>query len=289
MQVRGHDDIARFRTLAEPFLMREPARNQLPIAIAFTAATQPEIYPEIRLWTAHERNDVVGVALRTPPYPVALADPTERATVAALADAIGADDEDAPGVVANRPFSRMFADAWTSRTGQGARTTVAQGVFELLTVRPPRPAAGMPRRATRADAELVHRWIEEFGDEALPEEMAARSRNSKRIDAALEHEGDDGGFWLWELDGDPVSLTGFTTIPVGGRIGPVYTPAVARGRGYASNLVAFASTWLLERGAKACFLYTDLANPTSNKIYTDIGYEQVAESDNIEFIEPDGG
>jgi predicted GNAT family acetyltransferase len=47
--------------------------------------------------------------------------------------------------------------------------------------------------------------------------------------------------------------------------------------------VAHASAWHLARGG-ACFLYTDLANPTSNKVYTDLGYEQVCESDNIEFV-----
>ena len=42
----------------------------------------------------------------------------------------------------------------------------------------------------------------------------------------------------------------------------------------------------MDAGAQACFLYTDLANPTSNKIYMDVGYVQVCESDNIEFDEP---
>ena len=60
--------------------------------------------------------------------------------------------------------------------------------------------------------------------------------------------------------------------------GPVYTPPDDRGRGYASNLVAGVSGEMLSRGAEACFLYTDLGNPTSNAIYRRIGYEQVGES-----------
>jgi predicted GNAT family acetyltransferase len=36
-------------------------------------------------------------------------------------------------------------------------------------------------------------------------------------------------------------------------------------------------------GPRFCFLYTDLANPTSNSIYRRIGYEQVCESAEIEF------
>jgi predicted GNAT family acetyltransferase len=34
----------------------------------------------------------------------------------------------------------------------------------------------------------------------------------------------------------------------------------------------------LAGGRRFCFLYTDLANPTSNKIYADIGYERVCDA-----------
>jgi len=34
----------------------------------------------------------------------------------------------------------------------------------------------------------------------------------------------------------------------------------------------------LASGRRFCFLYTDAANPTSNKIYTQIGYEHVCDS-----------
>ena len=34
----------------------------------------------------------------------------------------------------------------------------------------------------------------------------------------------------------------------------------------------------LDGGRRFCFLYTDLANPTSNKIYVDLGYERIGES-----------
>jgi predicted GNAT family acetyltransferase len=41
-------------------------------------------------------------------------------------------------------------------------------------------------------------------------------------------------------------------------------------------LTAFVSRRILDSGSAAC-LYTDLANPTSNKIYAAIGYEPVAD------------
>jgi predicted GNAT family acetyltransferase len=60
------------------------------------------------------------------------------------------------------------------------------------------------------------------------------------------------------------------------RIGPVYTPPEARGRGYGSAVTAHLTQHIRAGGADAC-LFTDLANPTSNKIYAAIGYRPVAD------------
>jgi predicted GNAT family acetyltransferase len=67
------------------------------------------------------------------------------------------------------------------------------------------------------------------------------------------------------------------------RIGPVYTPPDYRGRGYASACTAALSQQMLYAGYQYCFLYTDLSNPTSNRIYQNIGYELVCDIDSYRF------
>ena len=64
------------------------------------------------------------------------------------------------------------------------------------------------------------------------------------------------------------------------RVGPVYTPPEHRGRGYASAAVAGVSERLLEQGVRVC-LFTDQANPTSNRIYTALGFEPVVDMANL--------
>jgi predicted GNAT family acetyltransferase len=82
---------------------------------------------------------------------------------------------------------------------------------------------------------------------------------------------------VWE-HGDVVSYTGITHTQGGVvRVGPVYTPPALRRRGYASALVAAVSQGALDAGAKQCSLYTDQANPTSNKIYAAVGYRPIAD------------
>jgi predicted GNAT family acetyltransferase len=47
--------------------------------------------------------------------------------------------------------------------------------------------------------------------------------------------------------------------------------------------VAAVSQAQLDAGLRFCFLYTDLANPTSNKIYQAIGYRPVTDAVRIDF------
>jgi predicted GNAT family acetyltransferase len=92
--------------------------------------------------------------------------------------------------------------------------------------------------------------------------------------------------WLWEIEAGPrrrrtvVSFAGVSgPTPHGIRIGPVYTPPEHRRQGYAGNLVAAASAAQLAAGRAFCFLFTDLANPTSNHVYQQIGYEPIGTVD----------
>jgi uncharacterized protein len=90
---------------------------------------------------------------------------------------------------------------------------------------------------------------------------------------------------LWEHDGAAVAMAGFQgKTPSGVRISWVYTPPQLRGRGYASALVAALSQQLLASGNRWCFLYTDLANPTSNGIYQRLGYQPVCDAAHYTFL-----
>jgi uncharacterized protein len=63
----------------------------------------------------------------------------------------------------------------------------------------------------------------------------------------------------------------------------VYTPPELRGRGYASACVAALTQQLLDSGRRFVFLFTDLANPTSNSIYQTVGYRPVSDVDQYQF------
>ena len=89
---------------------------------------------------------------------------------------------------------------------------------------------------------------------------------------------------MWEDGGEPLSLIAARMTGNGyGWIGPVYTPPERRRRGYAGAGVAAASRRLLDAGASRCMLFTDLDNPTSNKIYHEVGYRRFADWEHHRF------
>jgi hypothetical protein len=132
------------------------------------------------------------------------------------------------------------------------------------------------------DTELLVEWLQAFEAEALHSLDEDEDRARQIVEHRLAAE--RAGLMLWEDEGELVSVAGFGgETPNGIRIGPVYTPPDLRSRGYATALVAQLSSQLLAEGRRFCFLYTDLANPTSNAIYERIGYVRICDSAEIAF------
>jgi predicted GNAT family acetyltransferase len=278
VEVERTDDRRRFEELAHPLLLEDEARHNLILGILGTLAHDPGFYPERSFWLVHHGEGVAAAAIRTPPFNLLVAKPRFDAALEALARAI---DDDLPGVTGACPEVDVFAAAWTARTGTHLRTEFEQRIYALTRVRPPRPVAGTARLARADDRALLLEWYRAFSVEALHEDEPDDERIATIVDRRLR--GDGPRIVLWD-DGGVVSLAGVGgETPHGTRIGPVYTPPGLRGRGYASALVAAVSAEELAAGRRFCFLYTDLANPTSNRIYTAIGYEPACDSRQLAF------
>jgi len=274
MEVVQLSDPAEFLERATPLLLADEARHNLIVALAQGLRDRPVAFPKgCRLWLVCDGDEVVGAALQTPPNNLVLARPSDGAALDALAEALL--DYDLPGVVGAIPEVDQFVQAWSSRSGRQADVRRRQGIYALDEVIPPRPTSGVARAAGENDAPLLVAWLRAFFLEALGE-----TEPDEDLQEAVERRfaNPDAGFLLWD-DGGPVSLVGYGgPTPNGIRIAPVYTPPELRGRGYASAATAAASAQLLASGRRFCFLYTDLANPTANKIYVQIGYRRVCDA-----------
>jgi uncharacterized protein len=278
MRTVVHADLAAYADRVLPWLHREPiVHNALSSGIEARAtgvmATEPGC-----VWLHIEDADgqTCGVAVITPPRGVFLSlMPDDAATaVAAHLATIRPDLPSADGPVA--PV-QSFVEEFARATGVRASQTRAMRMFQLDLLNAPAGVPGQARAAVRQDRDLLVAWAAAFD-----RDTGTGARNpADPVDARLKG---DRLLWLWEVAGEPVSMAWLAPPVVGvSRISGVYTPTDLRGHGYASAVVARISQHALESGSARCMLYTDLANPISNRIYQRIGYRPVADAQEWRF------
>jgi predicted GNAT family acetyltransferase len=272
MRVALHRDVESFASLARPFLLEHEAAHCLPLGILDTLVTDPSRYPTAYLFSVHSGDDVAGIAWRTPPHPLGLTSMPSDGIVE-LVRLCAKTDQDVSGVVGPPAEAEAFARLWCGATGARVVSTMRQAVHQLDHIEQRGTAAGSMRFASEADHALLVEWtlafMQDCGLPAVRDEAVAQAR------IAIEQQ----SRVLWEHEGRAVSMAGFGgKTPSGIRVSYVYTPPSDRGRGFASSVVTELTQHLLAGGPRFCFLYTDLANPTSNHIYRRIGYRPIAES-----------
>ena len=278
-----------FLQTARDFLAAREAENNLMLGLSSTLLIDRFRYGEQPYFAVVTLGDrVVAAALRTPPHNLILSWMADTAAMdLILEDVHQTYGTLVPGVIALSTVAKAAAIRWQNLTGYDYRLLLAERIYQLEQVIPAAPVPGQMRLIRQADRALVAQWLVDFGVEALPEEVHSLADAERSVDLALA--GQQRRFFVWD-DNGVVSLAGCGGETIQGiRIGPVYTPRDKRGKGYASALVAEMSQLMLDEGRKYCFLFTDLANPTSNRIYQNIGYDPVADVDVYAFKAPADG
>lgn len=236
-------------------------------------------------WWAVVRDDagtVVSAAMRTAPFRPhpTFTMPMDEEAARALAEALHERGELLGGANGALPGAATLARETARLAGGEVVTDKATRLWEATSVEVPPAPEGRLRQATDADAALVLSWFEAFHAEADAQagrEPDPGSGEHNTLDSVLVRIR-EGIEWLWELpDGTVAHLSGAGLPSYGvSRIGPVFTPREHRGHGIASYVVGELTRRGLEAGHRMC-LFTDLANPTSNKIYSGLGYAPVVD------------
>ncbi|THA66200.1 GNAT family N-acetyltransferase [Streptomyces sp. A0642] len=261
------DDVDVFLDAAGPWLTTRPAESTVVWTV--TAALRrhgPHAYgdhdPVLGWWRGAD-GEVAGTLVHTPPHPASLNGLPPEAVAPLMAarrlTLVNADRATAVAVAAHWPRHRVVEELRLYRLGELA---------------PPSPApGGRARPATPADRDLLLRWYAAFAvDIGGPAGQVGRHAR------AVDERTTEGRLTLWEHDGVPVSMAGISPRTAGtARVAPVYTPPGHRGRGYAAAVTAEVSRAARDAGADEVLLFTDLANPTSNGVYTRIGYRPLSD------------
>ena len=278
MIVNLYDNTVRFRDAVLPFLSQREAENNLMISILLRLADGSGRWGDESplCCTVSDRGQVVAAALQTPPHHLQLTR-MEAAAIASLVKYFRATGKSLPGVLGPMTTARAFAECWTAGTTLQADLQDELGVYQLEHVKQPVSPGGYAELATAKDTELLIDWMNDF----ISTTGLEHQESAEIVRNALMNE----RFFLWK-DPLPVSLAAYCgPTPHGMRINSVYTPPSHRGKGYALANVAALSQHLLDTGRTFCYLFTDLANPTSNGIYRKIGYQRVCDFATLRFVE----
>lgn len=267
---------AGFLELCGDFLLAAEAEYNLMIGIARDALGRPDRFgapPFFAVLLLGGR--VAGAAIHTPPYPLAITAFPESG-MERLAESLIHGKRDPAGVVGPAAVAENFAGVYCAAAGNRRhRVAKTMRIYRLDRVEALPPCGGCLRAALPGDLALATEWTRRFHNEV-------RETGVDHEDVARNAIADGRLFFL--LTDRPVSMAAWVRDTGNARaVGLVYTPPEERNRGYASACVAGICEEALSRGSSFCVLYADLANPTTNRIYQDIGFRGVAEAAHLVF------
>lgn len=269
IQLHVYEEIVNFKEEVTPFLEKNEQENNLILGVL------QMVHQPIFMGIAKQGEEIAVVFLQTEEKKQIIVATSEIAEedIVELAKKLAEVYPNVPGLIGNKKIVQRLAEEIAVLANKKTTVAMEQGIYELKQVKKKWNGDEVFREVNSDELTLIEQWIYQFcQDVNLPttKEEAKQTAHTLITNHRL--------FGL-EVDGKLVSVAAKTR-PTKNNITVnfVYTPKEERKKGYASNCVAALSQRMLDEGYKTTTLYTDLANPTSNKIYQEIGYEQIAES-----------
>ncbi|GMR64524.1 MULTISPECIES: GNAT family N-acetyltransferase [Bacillus] len=269
IQLHVYEEILNFKEEVTPFLEKNEQENNLILGV-LRMVQQP-----IFMGVAKQEEEIVIVFLQTEEKKQIIVATSEMMgeDIVELAKKLAEVYPNVPGLIGNKKIVQRLAEEIAVLENKKTTVVMEQGIYELKQVKKKWDGDGVFREVSSDELTLIEQWIYQFCEDVkLPttKEEAKQTAHTLITNRRL--------FGL-EVDGKLVSVAAKTRPTTNNiTVNFVYTPKEARKKGYASNCVAALSQCMLDEGYKTTTLYTDLANPTSNKIYQEIGYEKMIES-----------
>ncbi|WP_430476981.1 GNAT family N-acetyltransferase [Bacillus cereus] len=269
IQLNVYEEIIRFKEDVTPFLEKNEQENNLILGVL------QMIQEPIFMGVAKQEEEIAVAFLQTEEKKQIIVATSEIAEedIVELAKKLTKVYPDVPGLIGNKKIVPKLAEEIAMLEQKKTTVAMEQGIYELKQVKKKWNGDGIFREVSSDELPLIEQWIYQFCEDV---KLPTTKEEAKQTAHTLINNSRLFGL---EVDGKLVSVAAKTR-PTNNNITVnfVYTPKEARKKGYASNCVAALSQHLLDEGYKTTTLYTDLANPTSNKIYKEIGYEQIMES-----------
>src|SRR5436190_911920 len=280
MEVRESHNASEFLKLAEKFLMEHEAENNLILGQAMRLARGEWIgNAAVAFYVVEDEGRVLVAAMHNQPYRLVLTRGPGPA-IAMIADWAARKKVNLAGVIGVPESVLMYTRAWSKLSRDKLKGGHRLRIYQLEKLKPAAQVSGRLEPATMSEVDLLTQWNIAFTRDVEQPITGGERAMAERVIR-------EGRLFVWR-DPQPVSMAAWAgQTSRGVRINMVYTPPELRRRGYASAAVSALTKKLLESGRKFVFLFTDLSNPTSNKIYQQMGYEPVCDINEVDFAKPE--
>ena len=265
-----YEDLLQFKEEVTGFLEQDEAVNNLPLGVLKSAEKTPLLMAVVR-----KDEEIVWAMLQTQPDKIIFSKAASFShdELRLIAEQMHHEFESIPGLIGDRKLIVELSGYLSKLRDVTATVEMNQGIYKLEKVKKNIKSKGKLRALTEQEYELVKEWVYQFCEDVnLPITM-------DEADAKADELIRRGKLMGWEIEGEVVSMANATRpTETNITVNFVYTPIKHRKKGFASDCVAALTQMMLDQGYQTTSLYTDLSNPTSNKIYQEIGYEWVADS-----------
>ncbi|MDC0558947.1 GNAT family N-acetyltransferase [Candidatus Izimaplasma bacterium] len=182
------------------------------------------------------------------------------------------DTVDYPGIIGPTQYSEVYKKMYSIHCNNTMNKLMSQRIYACDRINHVSHETGDFRLATIQDINTLIPWAYDF------EVMIEGHANIENITEMLKKRILANILYVLVVNHEIVSMAQRTRpLAKTETVSLVYTPKDKRKKGYASRVVELLTQEILNDG-KIATLYTDLSNPTSNKIYINIGYKPHCDS-----------
>jgi uncharacterized protein len=270
------NDIQIYKNKVIPYLEQDEIINNLALGLLLAVKDEQPIV----MATVTKENKIVMALFQTHPKQIILSKAAEFTSedIHQLAALLDEKLEDIPGFIGEKDLTNRLAKEITILRNRIPYIQMNQRLYRLDDIEKKASDNGKLIKMEKVNLPLIKEFVYQFCID-INEPMSKEDAEVKAKDLI-----ERGRVFGWEVDGEIVSMANASRpTKTNITVNFVYTPISERKKGYASSCVSALTELLLNSGYKTTSLYTDLDNPTSNKIYMEIGYKPLIDSIVIHF------
>jgi uncharacterized protein len=276
LKLKLFNDIQIYKNKVIPYLEQDEIINNLALGLLLAVKDEQPIV----MATVTKENNIVMALFQTHQKQIILSKAAEFTSedIHQLAALLNEKLEDIPGFIGEKDLTNRLAKEITILRNRIPYIQMNQRLYRLDDIEKKASDNGKLIKMEKVNLPLIKEFVYQFCID-INEPMSKEDAEVKAKDLI-----ERGRVFGWEVDGEIVSMANASRpTKTNITVNFVYTPISERKKGYASSCVSALTELLLNSGYKTTSLYTDLDNPTSNKIYMEIGYKPLIDSIVIHF------